>query len=93
MMLSEEKLNKNYKRKDTPRELLLLRKRDPRQERNPRRREETSSETSLREWKNHSRRLMMPGPDKRKNSPSRQRNLRKKKKMTNEVFETFVSYT
>jgi len=92
MMQLEEKLNKNYKRTDTPRELLPLRKRDLRLARRPRRKEETSSVTSLREWKNHSERLMMPGQNKKKNSLSRLRNQRKKK-MTNEIIETFVSYT
>jgi hypothetical protein len=43
MMPLEENKNKNYRRKDMERELLPLRKEDPRLARRPRRKEETSS--------------------------------------------------
>ena len=91
MMPPEDKMNRNYNKKDTPREQLLLRQRDPRMARRPRRKEETSSATSPKAWKNPSERLMMPGPNKRRNSLSRLTQRMKMRTTKNDV-ETFVSY-
>lgn len=90
MMLKEENKNKNNKKKDKPRELLPLRKEDPRLVRLPRRPEEKDSVVSTHKWKNPSRELMRPGPSKKRNSPSVSRKTRKKK-IKNEVFDN-VSY-
>lgn len=95
MMPPEEKLNKNYKRKETPRELLPLRKEDQLLARSPRRKEEASSLVLSVKWRTHSEELMMLGPNKRRNSLSVLL-MKTRRKMTNEVIDCCLkqfSYT
>jgi len=87
-MPREENKNKNYNQKDTPRELPLSRKRDPRPVKFPRKTEELSSVPTLRKWKNPSKEQTMLGLDKKRNSLSRQKS--QKKKTTNEVFDALL---
>ena len=69
MLLKEENKNKSNNKKDTPRELLLLRKEDPRLERKPRRTEETDLATSLQKCNNLSEEQTRLGSSKKRNSP------------------------